>query len=224
MFSSGLTIGQLDVGSTVKIKVNGTARDFIVVNQGIPSNSSLYDSSCNGTWLLMKDVYEKRAFHTEDTTNLYANSTIHPYLNDTFLKLFDSKVQSIIKTVKIPYVYNSSNSVNSGANGLSTKVFLLSGREVSLTKVGNHTLAVDGAALSYFSGSGNSNSNRIATYSGSAIIWWTRTRSSGTNMVNLVSKTGTAASSTAITAGFGVRPALILPSETLVDDSFNVIA
>ena len=41
------------VGSTVKLKVNGTAREFLVVHQGKPS--SLYDESCNGTWLLMKD-------------------------------------------------------------------------------------------------------------------------------------------------------------------------
>ena len=44
------------VGSTVKLKVNGTAREFLVVHQGKPS--SLYDESCNGTWLLMKDCYE----------------------------------------------------------------------------------------------------------------------------------------------------------------------
>ena len=36
------------VGSIVKIKVNGTLRDFIVVQQGKPS--SIYDESCNGTW------------------------------------------------------------------------------------------------------------------------------------------------------------------------------
>ena len=48
------------VGSTVKIKVNGTLRNFIVVHQGRPS--SLYDASCDGTWLLMEDIYEGRAW------------------------------------------------------------------------------------------------------------------------------------------------------------------
>lgn len=43
------------VGSTVKLTVNGKAREFIVVHQGKPS--SVYDESCNGTWLLMKDIY-----------------------------------------------------------------------------------------------------------------------------------------------------------------------
>ena len=49
------------VGSTVKLKVNGTAKEFIVVHQGKPS--SLYDNSCDGTWLLMKDIYENRQWH-----------------------------------------------------------------------------------------------------------------------------------------------------------------
>ena len=48
-FSSGIPIGTIPVGSVVKIGVNGKSYDFLVVNQGIPSNSSLYDSTCDGT-------------------------------------------------------------------------------------------------------------------------------------------------------------------------------
>ena len=73
------------VGSIVKIKVNGAAKDFIVVHQGKPS--SVYDDSCNGTWLLMKDIYESRQWHSSNT-NDYANSAIHSYLNGVFLDLF----------------------------------------------------------------------------------------------------------------------------------------
>lgn len=36
------------VGSTVKIKVDGTLMDFIIVHQGNP-DSTIYDSSCDGT-------------------------------------------------------------------------------------------------------------------------------------------------------------------------------
>ena len=49
-------LGNKAIGSIVKLKVNGAAKEFIVVHQGKPS--SLYDESCNGTWLLMKDIYE----------------------------------------------------------------------------------------------------------------------------------------------------------------------
>ena len=117
------------VGSIVKLKVNGTLRDFIVVHQGKPS--SIYDASCDGTWLLMKDIYETRQWHSSNV-NDYANSTIHSYLNSTFLNLFDANIRAQIKQVKIPYRPGSgtSTSINSGANGLSCKIFLLSNIEM----------------------------------------------------------------------------------------------
>ena len=79
-----VTLSSKAIGSTIKLKVNGSARNFIVVHQGKPS--SVYDDSCNGTWLLMQDIYENRAWHSSNT-NDYANSTIHSYLNSTFLNL-----------------------------------------------------------------------------------------------------------------------------------------
>ena len=113
------------VGSTVKLKVNGTAKEFIVVHQGKPS--SLYDNSCDGTWLLMKDIYENRQWHNSNVNNL-ENSTIHSYLNGTFLNLFESNIRDAIKQVKLPYRKNggSGGSDQSGANGLLCKIFLLS--------------------------------------------------------------------------------------------------
>ena len=45
---ANVNLGRLAVGSTVKIKVNGSAEDFIVVQQGNPDHST-YDSSCTGT-------------------------------------------------------------------------------------------------------------------------------------------------------------------------------
>ena len=43
------------VGSIFKMNISGEPWEFIVVQQGNP-NASLYDSSCNGTWLLMKNT------------------------------------------------------------------------------------------------------------------------------------------------------------------------
>lgn len=56
---ANVRLGAKAVGSTVKIKVNGTVKDFIIVHQGIP-DAGIYDASCNGTWLMMKDIYENR--------------------------------------------------------------------------------------------------------------------------------------------------------------------
>lgn len=94
-------LGEKAVGSIVKIKVGGVLREFIVVQQGKPS-SDLYDSSCDGTWLLMKDCYEEGSY-AETLSHNYAKSRIHSELNSTFLNLIDAPVRSQIREASIPY-------------------------------------------------------------------------------------------------------------------------
>ena len=219
-FSSGIPIGTIPVGSVVKIGVNGKSYDFLVVNQGVPSNSSLYDSSCDGTWLLMKNIYENRVWQSGNV-NKYESSNIHSYLNNTFLNLVDSNIKDAIKQVKIPYRKNggSGGADQSGANGLSAKIFLLSGYEVGWTTGDNQSFPQDGAKLSYFeSGTGTSAVNkRIAKLNGSAATWWLRSPVTHTplGVWNVYSD---GYSNTEITAySLGIRPAFILP------DTFPVI-
>lgn len=219
-------ISKLAVGSTVKLNVNGTATDFLIVNQGIPSNSSLYDASCDGTWLLMKDIYENRQWNSSNVNNL-ENSTIHSYLNGTFLNLFESNIRDVIKQVKLPYRKNggSGGSDQSGANGLLCKIFLLSGYEVGWTTSDYSYFPVDGAKLSYFeSGTGTSaNNKRIANLNGSAAYWWLRSpHTLNTRNVWYVLTNGNYGYSSA-SLSYGIRPALILPSTTLVDSNGMVI-
>lgn len=211
------------VGSTVKLKVNGTAKEFIVVHQGKPS--SLYDNSCDGTWLLMKDIYENRQWHSSNVNNL-ENSTIHSYLNGTFLNLFESNIRDAIKQVKLPYRKNggSGGSDQSGANGLLCKIFLLSGYEIGFTTSDNPYFPVDGAKLSYFeAGTGSSALNkRIAYLNGSAAYWWLRSpNTNGTGDVWGVG-TGGGYSGDSASNSLGIRPALILPSTLLVSDDGTV--
>ena len=211
------------VGSTVKLKVNGTAKEFIVVHQGKPS--SLYDNSCDGTWLLMKDIYENRQWHSSNVNNL-ENSTIHSYLNGTFLNLFESNIRDAIKQVKLPYRKNggSGGSDQSGANGLLCKIFLLSGYEIGFTTSDNSYFPVDGAKLSYFeAGTGSSALNkRIAYLNGSAASWWLRSPyTSVTDYVWRVGSDGGYDDGYA-SYSYGIRPALILPSTLLVSDDGTV--
>ena len=211
------------VGSTVKLKVNGTAKEFIVVHQGKPS--SLYDDSCNGTWLLMKDIYENRVWQSGNI-NKYESSDIHTYLNNTFLNLFESNIRDAIKQVKIPYRKNggSGGTDQSGANGLSAKIFLLSGYEVGWTTSDYSYFPVDGAKLSYFeSGTGTSaNNKRIANLNGSAANWWLRSPYTGnTGRVWYVLSDGDCSLNGASNS-LGIRPALILPSTLLVSDDGTV--
>lgn len=209
------------VGSVVKIKVNGTLRNFIVVHQGKPS--SIYDASCDGTWLLMEDIYETRQWHSSNV-NDYANSTIHSYLNSTFLNLIDANIRAQIKQAKIPYRPGSgtSQSVNSGANGLSAKIFLLSDREVGYTQSNvNQYIVNDGAKLSYFQ-DGNGTTEKIAKLNGSATVWWLRSPYAVDSSLAWFVNSGGGAGGNSCTVAYGVRPALILPSTLLVSDDGSV--
>ena len=208
---TGTAAGDLDVGAVVKLKEKGAAVNYIVVHQGLPSSS--YDNSCDGTWLLRKDIYENRQWHSSNS-NSYKASTIHRYLNGTFLNLFDADIREVIKQVKIPYVNGTGNSaVASGSSGLSCKIFLLSGREVGFSTSDNQYFPNDGAKLSYFeSGTGSSALNkRIAKLNGSATYWWLR--SPGTNDTSYawrVNSNGSCDLSNC-TNSYGIRPALVLP-------------
>ena len=208
-------IGDMPVGSSVFLNVGGTQTEFIVVNQGVPSESSLYDASCDGTWLLMKDCYESRQWNSSNS-NSYKASTIHTYLNGTFLNLFDADIREVIKQVKIPYVNGTGNSaVASGSSGLSCKIFLLSGYEVGFTTSVNQYFPVDGAKLAYFeSGTGSSALNkRIAKLNGSATYWWLRSPdTSSANLAWYVDSNGYY-DYDGCAESYGLRPALVLPSD-----------
>lgn len=209
------------VGSTVKLKVDGALKEFLVVHQGKPS--SIYDDSCNGTWLLMKDCYVSRAWHSSNV-NKYESSDIHTYLNNTFLKLLDSNIQEAIKQVKLPYRQNggSGGTDRTGANGLSTKIFLLSGYEVGWTTSDNSYFPVDGAKLDYFTASSGGNSKRIAYLNGSATDWWLRSPYANvTYYVWLVRSSGGCYDGYASFSN-GFRPALVLLSTLLVSDDGTV--
>lgn len=211
----GTPIGSLDVGATVKTNVSGTPWEFLVVHQGLPSD--IYDASCNGTWLLMKDIYENRVW--QSGKNKYESSGIHTYLNNTFLNLFDSNIKDAIKQVKIPYRKNggSGGADQSGANGLSAKIFLLSGYEVGWTTSDSSYFPVDGEKLDYFTASSGGNSKRIANFNGSSDYWWLRSPLAvNKNYVWRVDSGGYRNSSAS--NSFGIRPAIILSSDMLVTD------
>lgn len=216
-----VTLSSKAIGSTIKLKVNGSAKDFIVVHQGKPS--SVYDDSCNGTWLLMKDIYESRAWHSSNT-NDYAGSTIHSYLNGTFLNLFESNIKNAIKQVKLPYRKGSgtSTTVTSGSNGLSAKIFLLSATETSFSF--DYMPRGEGAELAYFKGcaDNSSDSKRVAYLNGSAAYWWLRSPDCGDSYYALGVNANGDWNGYGCSGSDGVRPALILPSTLLVSDDGTV--
>lgn len=208
---ANVKLGTKAVGSIVKIKVGGAAKDFIVVHQGKPS--SVYDNSCSGTWLLMKDIYTTSKF---GRFNYYNESNIHSYLNSTFFNQIDGDIRKTIKQVKIPY--HNGNSVDTGANGLSTKVFLLSGYEVGWTTSDDSYFPKDGAKLNYFGSGSGGNSKRVAYNGGSAAAWWLRSPGNYAYSVWIVRPDGSYYNDRPDDRTYGVRPAFILPSTLVVSD------
>ena len=196
------------VGSIVKIKVNGAAKDFIIVHQGLPS--SAYDASCNGVWVVMKDIYTTSTF---GNNNSYKDSGIHTYLNGTFYNLIDSKIRAAIKQVKIPY---TNSGIQSGANGLSTKVFLLSGTEVGFSNVSY--MNTEGTKLAYF----DSASKRIAYNGSSAAEWWLRSPDTSFGSSVWYVRPDGSGDLWSCYNTYGVRPAFVLPSTLVVSDDGTV--
>ena len=213
-------LGQVAVGSIVKLNENGSPVNYIVVHQGKPSSS--YDSSCDGTWLLRQDIAENRVWDSGNS-NVLESSDIHSYLNNTWINRYDTDIRNAIKQVKIPYRQNggSGGTDRNGANGLSCKIFLLSGKEVGWDSSDNRYFPNDGAKLAYFL-SGNDSSaqqKRVAKLNGSAAFWWLRSPyTNNTNSVWTVYSSGVYSYWNA-NSSYGVRPALVLPSTFVFQES-----
>ena len=208
-------LGQVAVGSIVKINENGSPTNYIVVNQGIPGNSPLYDASCNGTWLLRQDIYGDATWSLV-SNNDYSESNVGRYLNNNFPLRFDANIQEKIIQAKIPYcVWNGSPIVNSGSNGFQVKCFLLSYTEIGFS--GAPFAAAEGSALEYFNGAGNG--HRIAYYNGNTKEYWTRSPYTSPSFSNVwcVLTDGSSVSLSS-TYNSGGRPAVIFPQSMVVLD------
>lgn len=215
-------LGDKNVGDIVKIKEDGVAVNYLIVHKGKPSD--MYDDSCDGVWLLREKTHSKRGWHgtsSSNSVNDYENSDIEAWLNGEFLNTIDEKIRAAIKTVKIPYQkgIGTSKTVQSGANGLSCKAFLLSGYEVGFTQSDSEFLPIDGAKLSYFS----DNNSRIGKYSTDTVIWWLRSPyTHNASSVFYVNAGGALDFSISHSSLVAARPAFVLPSSLLVGEDGTV--
>ena len=215
-----VTLGSKAVGSIVKLKENGVLQNYIVVHQGKPS--SIYDESCNGTWLLRQDCIEKRVWNSTNL-NYWDSCTIKALLDSYILAKYDDDIQIAIKQIKIPYKKPNSSTVNSGANGISCKVFLLSACELGWSA---SFIAKEGAKLAYFSSGdyGDTKTDCIANFEGIPVNWWTRSGTIGDNTsVFYILPSGECASTPLPhQQTCGIRPALIMPQNLMVDDNGTI--
>lgn len=223
--STGIAAGNLDVGAEVILNENGQPVNYLIVNQGIPENSPLYDASCDGTWLLRKDIRENGQWDSSK----YSNDLVSALIMTTmagYVSGYDSAIQEAIKTVKIPYMgdSNSGGAMHTGADGLECKVFPIGGYELGLTESDNQDLPQDGAKLSYFdTGTGAAaKTKRIAYLNGAANNWWLKSRYRYTDIqppeIMCVWSNGNITYNVG-TSSYGLRPTLILPYDFKFTDA-----
>lgn len=213
-------LGQVPVGSIVKLNEDGSPINYIVVHQGRPS--ALYDVSCNGTWLLRENIMENCQWSSTNINTL-PGSTIMTTMAG-YLAKYEDYIQSAIKTVKIPYCLgNGSPYVNSGENGLECKLFPLGGYEVGLGGA-NRALPIDGAKLDYFEAGidAAANNKRVANLNSAAAIWWARSAvNNNTNGKFYIMADGSFGSTT-VSPSYGARPAMVMDPTILVSDDGTV--
>jgi len=198
-------------------------REWIIVHKGKPS--ALYDDSFNNSvTVMMKDLYSGIQWGANN--NNYANSDINYWLNFNFFNGVDDNISPKIKQVKIPYRPGSgtSTTVNSGANGLSVKVFLLSFKEAG---GGSHANATtDGDVFGYFTGvlpNGNSEPKRVANLGAVATAYWSRSPNiNAATTAWVVNSTGVIVSGPS-SSPYAIRPCLVFPDTTLTDPSGNIV-
>lgn len=223
VYDSGKKLSEYTVGDTVYLMENGNPVEYLIVHQGTPNkaDAKMYSDSCDGVWLLRKNILEKRVW--DSTNNNYTDSDIHAYLSESFLNRFDSSLRSTIKQVNIPCTSAAGgSSINYFENGLSAKVFLLGGYEIGWTKQSNgEYIPYDGLCLDYFNGV--SSDKRIAYMDGTPTSWWTRSATTLNGMnVYAVSTNGGNTNDYSYNK-HGVRPALILPFDAEADSGTNII-
>ena len=218
-------LGNMAVGSIVYLNENGSPVPYLIVHQGLPS--SIYDASCNGTWMLRQNIVENQSWSSNNVNKL-EQSNIQSWLNSSMLSKYDSNIQNVIKQVKIPYRQNGGlgGIDRTGSNGLTCKIFLLSGYEVGWSSSNTPSIPIDGAKLSYFlSGlSASARTKRIAYFNSNATFWWLRSPDIDfTDYVWAISSSGYQNDIFA-SDQIGTRPAFIMPTNLIVDDSSNVTA
>lgn len=207
-------LGNIAVGTTLHLQENGEYQDYIVVHQGLPS--SMYNSSCNGTWLIRKTIPDTAEWNSEywgNNTHYYDQSGLKEFMDD-WPNVYASDIKAYIKQVTVPC----------NPDPISCIAFPLSAFELGRIKVLNDETPPDGAVLSYFSGP-DAQQHKIFMYNGAAYDWMTRSAAMMTPYPRIVWIDDTGIERVSADRGsIGALPTIIMNPDVLVDDNNNIIA
>lgn len=231
------TLNSKSIGNTIKIRENGAPAEFLIVHKGNP-DPAIYDSSCDGVWVFRNVLFQDIPFNKTTNSSIYETSTIREWLNNEYWNTIDQEIRDKIPFVKIPYTSlyiddddSDDNRINifTGANGLSSHVFIPSAYELGFTEYNNTSLPVDGANLSYFSigTSSYANDKRIRHLEdGRAMHYVTRTNydpKATTSIIGVTASGGIGFLNTYI-ANFNPIPVImILPYDLVVNSDGEVV-
>lgn len=196
-------LGDMAVGSTVKIKVNGTPTEFLIVQQGSPGSGN---NDFDGTWVLLWGIWsnERCYDHTVYRGFRFSETNLYSYLNNTFFTAINEQIRSNIREV---YLRDGYDGRYESDNFVNCKIFPLAG-----TEVGTSYIIPGLRKLAYFSdgpsSSDSSYSKRVAYYNGSKSDWWIRDYTPGSNQ-RVINASGSISSAWPDDY-HGVRPAFIL--------------
>ena len=201
------------------------------MHKGNP-DATMYDTSCNGAWLLRKTAFPNIAWNSTASSN-WSTCDAMKWLRDTYPA--KTNISSIMNVAKVPYIGPQMNQIISGANGNAAKCFLLSNAEVGFANTENYPIKLCGKKLDYFdSTNASSASTKRMCYSSenesSGVSWWLRTQptnnQSNAEFVGITGEYGNVDVSSISMMGqmFSVRPAFIVPLDTPIDSSNNIIA
>lgn len=193
-----ITLGDMELGTLVKLNENGTPAEFYVACHN-------YEAGLNGngrTLVVRKDCYDMSAFASGRKPS-YSSSSLNDLLVGTYFNLLDAGVREMVGTTKF---YATS------APTLERSVFQLSATELT----GSDQVPTEGSILPIAS------LLSVAHLHGSAISQWTRTpftsfpgfvyRLDNIGMVSFVPYANPC----------GSRPAFTLPESTLVGDDLLI--
>ena len=199
--SRGTTLGDIELGTLVKLNVSGTPENFYVACHN-------YESGLNGnglTLLVKKICAANIAFSA--SLNTYANENLDSYLNDEFLQCFDSGIIGKIVSTKF---YYTPGGTDKDVVVLQRKVFQPSSTEFGFSAYNTNT---EGTALPI-----------AETLRGIETAQWTRTPYLANNKyVISITDYGAARYNTNPTERLGSRPSLALPADTIVGEDMLIV-
>lgn len=195
-------LGQVAVGTLVKLNENGSPVEFYVAKHD-------YESGLNGagrTLLVRKECYDNRVWNNVQV-NTYASSALDSWLNSDYKNLLDSDFLTVIGTTKFQYT------IGYGDKTLSTlerAIFQLSRTELGFTLPADANF--EGNILPIAS------ILQKAFLNGETNSQWTRTPNKSYLTAAFFVYAGGNSDSTGVTAEAGSRPAFTVPSTLSVTD------